>query len=83
MVAVILKLTQPFKLPASTTFTNPTTRAKAITDALETIEISGLSTSVKQVALKNLRRETFTTYTVPIGNSKNSVKFNCVKQVCK
>jgi len=71
------------KLPASPTFTNPTSRAKAVAEALEAVEMSNLPNSVKQTALSNLRVGTFTTYTVATGNSKNSVMFNCINKICK
>lgn len=65
------------------TFTNPTSRAKAVAEALEAVEMSNLPNSVKQTALSNLRVGTFTTYTVATGNSKNSVMFNCINKICK
>lgn len=71
------------KLPASPTFTNKSSRDKAVAEVLATINSSSLPNSVKQKALNNIKAGTFTTYTVATGNSKNSVMYNCINNVCK
>ncbi|MFV5639816.1 DUF637 domain-containing protein [Acinetobacter oleivorans] len=71
------------KLGASPTFTNSTTRVNAVAEALRAVQSSNLPGSIKDIARENLNKGTFTTYTVATGNSKNSVIFSCVNQICK
>lgn len=60
-----------------------TSRAAAVKEAADAVRLSKLPDSIKVTALQNLDSQTFTTYTVATGNSKNSVVFSCVNKVCK
>ncbi|KAF1022549.1 MAG: hypothetical protein GAK29_03168 [Acinetobacter bereziniae] len=70
------------KLGISPTFVNASSRTNAIEEAKNAVSKSNLPQNIKDISIKNLNDQTFTTYTVATGNSKNSVVFSCVNKIC-
>jgi hypothetical protein len=56
----------------SPTFTNPLARTKATLEAIDVISSSNLPVEIKQIAISNLRKETFISNTVGDGAAKSS-----------
>ncbi len=76
--------TRTTKGTESPTFANENTREKAIEEAkLEIRSNTSLSEKTKDIALENLRKKNFTTYTVGQGKVKNStIQKYCNNERC-